>query len=113
MTEKQLFAIYFVAWAIVGIISWILEKRAKEIKLKRKIRIVTGIIIIGLMVAVAYLMGGMHIIGLGVIAVIGIGFVLFGDQYTYDCPKCGKSTTRLFEKVMFCSKCGTNLKDLK
>lgn len=63
------------------------------------------------MVAVAYLMGGMPIIGLGIIAVIGVGFVFFGDQYTYDCPKCGEVTTMLFKRVGFCPKCGAQIKN--
>lgn len=111
MTENQYFIIYVILWAIVWGISGILEKRAKDVLTKRRIGIVSGIIIICLM-ALLTLALGMSLIFLPIFLVAGIAFVFFGDSQTQFCQNCGKRISIPFEKINFCPKCGAEIKDL-
>jgi cytosine/uracil/thiamine/allantoin permease len=105
MTDDQKFMAYIIVWGFFAVLFTVLKKRAKSIKKKKMITLISSIVILVLMFGVAIWLG-LPWKPLSLFAVLAIGMVYVGQKYTYHCESCGNTQQQLFSTIEFCAKCG-------
>ena len=110
MSPEQIFPIFVGSWVVLGLVSFMIFFRGKNVQLKRKLLapfiIGAGVLFTGFTYAIVPGGQALYIIVPAVILI-----TIFNLRSIIFCDSCGKITNNqnFLVKPEFCSKCGEKL----